>query len=274
MTCSVSAFVGNASPQSPNRVKHLRLTRKEATNAEGKCLTPTASTINVACTPRLALTTGLNLSTIGLIMSATSSDASIAAVLFGKVRRAVLALLFGHADESFYLRQIERTIGSSHGAVHRELGHLVQAGLVVRTNRGKQVYYQANRHSPVFADLRGLIVRTAGVADVLRGSLAPLAERISIALVYGSMARGTEKTESDIDVMVVGDVTFGEVVQSLHSAEQELRREVNPSVFPAEEFRERAQSGEHFVTSVLEDAKVFLIGDSNELERSAGRGQA
>ena len=186
----------------------------------------------------------------------------------------MLALLFGHPDESFYLRQIERTIGSSHGAVHRELGHLVQAGLLVRTSRGKQVYYQANRRSPVFADLRGLILKTAGVADVLRGALAPIADRVKIAFIYGSIAKGSERADSDVDLMVIGDVTLGDVVQALHSSEQELRREVNPSVFLLGEFRERAQSGEHFVTSVMADTKVFLVGDEDELERAAGRRSA
>jgi uncharacterized protein len=207
-------------------------------------------------------------------MSTTSKESSVASVLFGKVRRDVLSLLFSHPDESFYLRQIERMIGSSHGAVHRELTNLARAGLIVRTSREKQVYYKANRSSPVFADLRGLIRRTAGLADVLRAALAPLAEKIRIAFVYGSIAHGTEKSESDVDVMIIGDSTFGEVVAALHSTEAELRREVNPSVFELEEFRERVRDGEHFVSSVLRDDKVFLIGDEDELERTLGTGSA
>jgi len=190
---------------------------------------------------------------------------STATALFGKARLAILGLLFSHADESFYLRQIVRIVGAGQGAVQRELGNLVRSGLVKRTSQGKQVYYQANRGSPVFADLRGLIIKTAGVADVLRGALAPLADRIDLAFVYGSIARGTEKSDSDIDVMVIGGVEFGEVVAALSQTQDQLNRETNPSVFSMAEIRSRIQEKDHFVTSVLREPRITLIGDDSEL---------
>jgi len=140
----------------------------------------------------------LRMSTIDPTIGTEPPEKNAASAPFGRVRRAILALLFTHSDESFYVRQIARATGGGLGAVHRELSNLVEAGLVVRARHGRQVYYQANRDSPVFADLRGLIARTAGVADVLRGALAPLADRIAAAFVYGSVARGSEKSDSDI----------------------------------------------------------------------------
>jgi predicted nucleotidyltransferase len=219
--------------------------------------------------PAACLTCGLILSTIGLIMSAKTRDDSISSALFGRIRCAVLALLFSHTEESFYLRQIERIIGSSHGAVYRELGNLVKVGLVVRNNGGNQVYYQANSNSPVFNELRGLIMKTAGVADVLRNALAPLAGKISAAFIYGSYARGEERASSDIDVMVIGGASFGDVVSALNPAQDQLGREINPSVFTLTEFNERIGNKEHFITSVMRAPKIMLLGEESELRTVA-----
>lgn len=202
-------------------------------------------------------------------MSAETKQNSISETLFGKVRCAVLALLFAHPDEGFYLRQIEKMISTSHGAVHRELGKLVKIGLVLRTGRGNQVYYQANRKSPVFDEIRGLMVKTTGVADVLRNALAPIADQIDAAFIYGSVARGTENAESDVDVMIIGDVSFGEVVTSISQAEEQLRREINPFVFTASELEQRIRDKEHFMTSVMQEPRIMLIGDDDDLRQLA-----
>jgi len=189
----------------------------------------------------------------------------LAETLFGKTRRAVLSLLYGHADETFYLRQIVKSAGVGMGAVQRELKALSNAGIIRRSILGNQVYYQAEPLCPVFAELKSLVIKTAGVGDILKAALAPLAKRIRLAFLYGSFARGNERKSSDVDIFIVGEVTFNDVVSALSSVQQALGREVNPTVYPAEEFQQKLSEGHHFVNSVLEGPKFFLIGDERDL---------
>ncbi len=141
-------------------------------------------------------------------MSTIFKTDSLSATLFGKTRRAVLALLYSHVEEHFYLRQIARTAEVGLGAVQRELKKLSEAGIIRRTIRGRQVYYQANPECPVYPELKSLVVKTVGVGDVLRTALVPLADRINVAFLFGSLVRGDERSSSDVDVMIVGNVTF------------------------------------------------------------------
>ncbi len=194
--------------------------------------------------------------------------------LFGQTRTAILSLLYGHADESFYLRQLVRETGAGNGAVQREVKQLSDAGLIVRKTVGNMVFYQANRKSPVFSELRGLLLKTAGVRDVLREALAPLKNRIEVAFVYGSIAAQKERADSDVDLMIVGDASFEEVVPRLSSAGKRLRREINPTIYPVREFRSKLDSGSHFLTSVLESKKLFVFGNENELRRYEGEAKA
>ncbi len=192
---------------------------------------------------------------------------TISDALFGQTRRNVLALLYGHPEEEYYLRQVIRAAGVGQGTVQRELKRLVAAGLVLRRAHGRQVYFQANPDNPVYKELRGLLLKTAGVADVLREALVPLGDRIRVAFVYGSVARGAERRASDIDVMVVGDVSFGEVVTAIGPAQERLGREVNPSVYSEAEFKTKMEAGQHFLKSVMEHEKVFLYGDEHDTGR-------
>jgi predicted nucleotidyltransferase len=189
--------------------------------------------------------------------------------LFGKTRMAVLSLLYTHADESFYLRQIARSVEAGLGAVQRELQSLYSVGIITRTSSGRQVYYKANTRCPVFAELKALIIKTAGAADVLKTALTPLSDLISVAFIYGSVAAGTEKRGSDIDVMVVGKATFTEVVAALQKAQQTLGREINPSVYPEAEFKAKLAADNHFLKSLMHTQLLFLIGGKRELERLA-----
>ena len=200
-------------------------------------------------------------------MSTIIKADSLSATLFGKTRRAVLALLYSHVEESFYIRQIARTAGVGLGAVQRELKKLFEAGIIRRTVRGRQVYYQANQQCPVYTELKSLVVKTVGVGDVLKAALVPLADRINVAFLFGSMVGGGECSSSDADVMVVGDVTFAEVVSVLGRAQETVRREINPLVYPPEEFRFKLAADHHFLKQVLEDSKFFLIGDEHELAK-------
>lgn len=185
--------------------------------------------------------------------------------LFGRTRRRVLGWLLGHPGEAYYLRQIVRYAGAGQGAVQRELGVLTRAGLLRRTVQGRQVYFQANRESPIFPELQALFLKTAGVADVLREALAPLADRVAVAFVFGSAARGQLRAASDIDLLVVGDVPFEGVANALAEAQKRLGRDVNPTVYPPDEFRAKIRAGHHFLTAVLREPRVFVIGGPDEL---------
>jgi predicted nucleotidyltransferase len=202
----------------------------------------------------------------------TSAGKDLSSLLFGKTktRRAILSLLYGHTEESYYLRQIVRTTGCGLGPIQRELKQLTETGLIRRSESGHQVYYQANPASPVFKELKSLITKTVGVADTLRNALAPLAGRISLAFIYGSIAWGEEKRQSDIDMLVVGSTSFSELVKILRDAQETLGREINPTVYPIEEFCSRIAEGHYFIQDVLSGEKIFVIGDEHELKRLAG----
>lgn len=203
-------------------------------------------------------------------MRTDAEKKDLASLLFGKTRRAILSLLYGHPDESYYLRQIVRIIDFGLGPVQRELKQLTDVGIIRRSASGHQVYYQANPASPVFKELKSLITKTVGVGDTLRTALAPLKDRISIALVYGSVARGEENHRSDVDLLVVGDIAFTEVVKVLRGAQETLGREINPTVYPVEEFRSGIAEEHYFIQNVLSGPKIFVIGDEHELKRLAG----
>jgi DNA-binding transcriptional ArsR family regulator len=200
-------------------------------------------------------------------MGVLSANDHLTEILFGKTRRAILSVVYGHVDETFYLRQLARVVGSGMGAVQRELKSLTEAGIVTRIEKGKQAYYQANSQCSVFTELKSLIMKTAGMGDALRVALSHLAERVQVAFIYGSIARGGENRGSDVDIFIVGEVTFAEVVETLSPVQQTLNREINPTVYPVAEFREKKNSGHHFITSVLEGNKVFLIGDEHDLAK-------
>ena len=199
-------------------------------------------------------------------------DGPLASTLFGLTRRDVLGLLYTRPDEAFYVREVSRLTGGALGAVQRELTGLVSAGILERSVRGRQVYYQADRRCPVFEELRSIVTKTSGLADPLRASLTMLAPRIDAAFVFGSLAGAGGSPQSDVDVFVVGKVTLGQVVDALATSEQALGREINPVVQSPEEFARRVAAGDHFVTRVLTDSKLYLIGDDDVLGRlGAGR---
>jgi len=189
--------------------------------------------------------------------------------LFSKTRRAVLSLLYSHVDDTYYLRQIVRAAGVGLGTVQRELKQLSDAGIIRRIVRGRQVYYQANPQCPVFAELKNLVVKTVGVGAAIQAALTPLGDRIDVAFIYGSIARSEEHRDSDVDVLVVGKVTFGEIVSSLSEVQKTIGREINPTVYPPAEFQSKLAAGHHFLNSVLRGPIFFLIGDKHELARLA-----
>jgi predicted nucleotidyltransferase len=213
---------------------------------------------------RYVLITG----TLVLIMSTEVNP--LTDVLFGQTRGGVLGLLYGQTDKTFYVRQIARHLDSSVGAVQRELEKLAKVGLIVRTSVGNQVFYQANQGSPIFAEMRTLLAKTVGVFELLRGALDPLSKDISVALVYGSVARQEETYASDVDLMIVGRVSLDHVLSLMPAVETSLGRQVNATVYSRDEFRSKLATGNHFLTSVVQGKKVFLIGDEDELRKVGG----
>jgi predicted nucleotidyltransferase len=192
----------------------------------------------------------------------------LATALFGRGKRAILAQLFAHPDKRFYVREIARAAGAAPSLVQRDLATLTAAGILERTEEGRQVYYRANPGCPIFEELKGIATKTFGIGDALREMLEPFRDRIRVAFVYGSVASGTHAARSDVDVMIVGDLEVSDIAQRLLEAERRLRRPVNPTVYPVAEFRSKAAEGHHFVAGVLERPIVFLIGDQRELERT------
>ncbi|HUW45009.1 MAG TPA: nucleotidyltransferase domain-containing protein [Dehalococcoidia bacterium] len=189
--------------------------------------------------------------------------------LFGKTRQAVLALLYGRADSSFYTKQILDAVKIGRGTVQRELKNLTDTGIIIREVQGRQVYYRANARCPIFDELKSIVRKTFGMADVIRQSLATNADKIRVAFIFGSVARSTDDRRSDIDLMMVGKISFGDVVSLLTPAEQKLGREVSPVVYPIAEFKKKVKEDHHFVKTVLEDEKIFVIGDEDELRKLA-----
>ena len=209
----------------------------------------------------------LILSTIVLGMSTTTG---LADLLFGRTRGAVLALLYGRGDQSFYTRQIAREVDVSVGAVQRELENLSKVGLIIRKSVGNQVFYQANREAPIFREMQALVNKTIGIFSILRSALHPLAKRILVAFVYGSVAREQETAQSDVDLMVVGKVTLDELISRVSTVEKTIGRPINPTVYSVAEFKSKLASGNHFLTAVLKGQKVFLLGDEDELRKVGG----
>ena len=206
--------------------------------------------------------------TIGtLVPNMVTRLGALANILFSGSRRSILALLYGHADEQFYLREITRRAGTGIGATQRELRQLTDAGLIQSVLRGHQVYYQANRKNHIFSELKSILAKTSGIRDILREALTSLEGGIKLAFVYGSIARGEEKASSDVDLMVVGDTSFSDVVSSLAKIEKKLGREVNPTVYGPREFSEKLAGKNHFLSAVAKEKKLFVIGDEREFRR-------
>jgi len=197
------------------------------------------------------------------------NDNSLCSGLFGKTRQSVLALLYGSADSSFYTKQVLDAVKIGRGTVQRELKNLTDTGIITREVQGRQVYYRANAQCPIFNELKSIVRKTFGVADVIRQSLGTVADKIEVAFIFGSVARSADDRKSDIDVMVVGAISFGDVVTLLSPAEETLGREVNAVVYRVAEFKQKVREDHHFVKTVLEGEKVFLIGDEGELRRLA-----
>ncbi|MCL5942131.1 MAG: nucleotidyltransferase domain-containing protein [Actinobacteria bacterium] len=194
-------------------------------------------------------------------------NTSLADALFTRVQQRVLGLLFAQPDRSFLATELIRLAAVGTGAVHRELARLAGSGLVTVTPVGRQRHYQANRASPVFTELHGLVLKTVGLAEPLRQALAPLAERIVAAFVYGSVAKGADTAGSDIDLMILSnELSYAELFAALEGAEERIGRRVNPSLLTGEEWRKKRAEKSHFVSKISVQPKIFILGSESDLE--------
>jgi predicted nucleotidyltransferase len=202
--------------------------------------------------------------------SRRSRPRSLADALFTRTQQRVLGVLFGDPDRSFYASELIRTAGTGSGAAQRELAKLEDSGLVVGRRIGHQKHYQANPSSPLFTDLRNIVLKTVGLAEPLREALKPLSSAIRAAFVYGSVAKATDRSGSDIDLMVISDVlTYGEVFGALERVAKDIGRTVNPTVYTAAEFSKRSRGENAFVKRVLQQPKVWVIGSEDDLPVAA-----
>lgn len=194
----------------------------------------------------------------------------LANFLLGPFRTRVLSALLLHPDTAWHVRELARRLDALPGSTNRELVKLADAGILTKQHIGNQVHYRANRECPVFAELAALLRKTSGMATVLADALLPLAGCIQCALVFGSVARGEETTHSDVDVLVLGDVSFAEVVEAMQPAQQLVQREINPVVYRTDDFRAKLASHNTWAKEVVERPRLFLIGTADDFAKLVG----
>ncbi len=191
---------------------------------------------------------------------------SLADALLTKTQQRVLRVLFGQPDRSFYASELIRNAGTGSGAAQRELARLEASGLIVASRVGNQKHYQANAASPLFTELRNIVLKTIGLAEPLRDALAPLSRDIRVAFVYGSVAKAEDRAASDIDLMIVSDrLSYGDVFGALDKVSRTLGRHVNPTMYSTADFLKRARNENAFVARVLDGPKVWVIGTEHDL---------
>ena len=191
--------------------------------------------------------------------------------LFPSTRGALLTILFRNPGRRFYLREIMRAAGKGAGSVKRELDNLVEAGILTQETETARTYFKANEACPIFKELRNIVMKTAGLADVLAVALRPIRKRIRVAFIFGSTSRQSDRPDSDVDLAIIGDVSLRAVVHALGPQQAALGREVNPVVFSEEEFRRRAKMGEHFARALLDGERWFVVGDQDDLKAVVGK---
>lgn len=188
--------------------------------------------------------------------------------LFTTTQQRVLGLLYTRPSRSFYTNEILRATGMGVATIKRELDRMTEAGLLSSRRQGNQRHYQANSDCPIYNELRGIVRKTIGVVDVLNEALAPVAGSIVWGFVFGSVASGKDSTGSDIDLMLIGDLSFAEAVTALHPAQEALSREVNPKVFRADEWQRLLKENDAFIREVSRKPRLDVIGKWNESGKS------
>jgi predicted nucleotidyltransferase len=199
-------------------------------------------------------------------------------LLLPRNSQQVLGVLLMHPDRWWYRSELAHQLGKSPSGLQKALAALVAAGLLRSRRDGNRLYFQANPETPLYAELRRIVAKTVGLVDVIRETLTPIVPKISVAFVYGSIARAEEVSSSDVDLFVIGSAGLTDMAVPLREAQNRLGREVNPTLYSAEEFRKKLKAQHHFVTSVLDSPKLFVVGTEDDLARiggeAVGRGEA
>lgn len=199
-------------------------------------------------------------------MGTNTQPIGLSSALFSKVQQRVLGLIFAHPDRSFYTSEIIRIVDSGTGAVERELSRLQRSGLVSVERIGNQKHYRANRDAPIFEELHGLVLKTVALKEPLKTALEPYADKIETAFVYGSVAKGTDHTQSDIDLMVIGDgLNYSDLYTALQDAEDRVRRKINPMFLTMGEWRRRSSQDGSFAKKLGTKPKLFILGSERNL---------
>ena len=184
-------------------------------------------------------------------------------ILSSRVRAEIFRLLFGLDEKELHLREVERQAGLSLATIRQDMQKLVKLDLVTTRRDGNRLYYRANTEHPLYPDIRNLVLKTAGLVEILKGVLDR--EGVKVAFVFGSLASRREKAASDVDLMVIGAVGLRALSSWLSGVSEQIGREVNPHTMTVEEFRRRKEKGDHFLSNVLESPKLFIMGNENDL---------
>lgn len=192
---------------------------------------------------------------------------SLSDVLFPKTRQNILAATYGQPERWWYLSELADWINTTPSSLQRELESLANGGILRKRREGNRVYFQAETDSPVFAPLKELVIQTLGMIPALNEAFLPFKDKINCAFIYGSVASGKENALSDVDVLVVGSAGLAELAPELRNLERKFKREFNVSCYRTEEFKEKLQMENHFLTKVLKEKKIFIVGDADDLDR-------
>jgi predicted nucleotidyltransferase len=199
-------------------------------------------------------------------------EISLSSALFSGVQQRVLGLIFGQPERSFYTSEIVRRVHSGTGAVERELSRLLRSGLVSVERIGNQKHYRANRESPIYEELHSLVKKTIGSVDPIRKALDPFADTIKTAFIFGSVAKGTDTAQSDIDLMVIGDdLNYSDLYTAARSIEHALRRKVSPVFLTPKDWGSKASDKKSFIRKIALQPKNFVIGSEKDLQEWANR---
>jgi predicted nucleotidyltransferase len=184
--------------------------------------------------------------------------------LFTTTQQRLLALLYGHPERSFYTKEILRLTKMGVATIKRELDNMTAAGILKKFNIGNQLHYQANEHCPIYSELITIVYKTFGISDIIKTALMPLSDHITWAFIFGSIANNKEASLSDIDLMIIGELSFSDVVQALYSIQNLLAREINPKIYTKQEWEKLQLTNNVFVKDILEKTIINLIGDGHE----------